>query len=81
MYYSATTLDNKEALHTGRNSESLEECVQDVWDFLTTDGDYSEEDEERMLKFTIADKHRHLMTSFDIIFIEHTELYEDSDEN
>lgn len=81
MYYSAITPDVKEALYTGRNSESLDECVQEVWDFLTTDEDYSEEDEARMLKFTINDKHRHLMTAFDIIFIEHTELYEDSDEN
>jgi hypothetical protein len=81
MYHSATTRDNEVILYTGRNSESFNECVQDVWNFHTETGLYSEEDEKQMLQFTIKDKYEHVITTFDIIFIMHTKLYEDSDEN
>lgn len=70
MYYSAFDLQNGDYFHTGRNSKSKQECVEDIFDWLMTDS------EEDITKIKPKEKLGYV-ESYEVRIDEHKELLPD----
>ncbi|MDD5354940.1 MAG: hypothetical protein PHY56_00125 [Candidatus Omnitrophica bacterium] len=68
MYYSVWCLQNKDYMHTGRNSTSLKQAICDIFEYLITDFDEEENDYKN---FTLKDK-KEYCEEFEFRFKKHT---------
>jgi cytoplasmic iron level regulating protein YaaA (DUF328/UPF0246 family) len=67
MYYSAFDLQTGDYFHTGRNSKSKQECIDDIFDWLTED---SEEDLSKLSKQEKAE----MVSIYEVRIDKHKEL-------
>lgn len=72
MYYSAFDLQVGDYFHTGRNSKTKKECIEDIFLYLTQNQDSDEE--ESMFKTKKLSDKLSIVYSYEVRIDEHKEL-------